>query len=175
MKLIKTLDMTTVQFQNKLVNAQSFLMACANKLTSYNYDDAQDLMQDTIYRALLNEDKFDEGTNLKKWLRTMMKNLFLNNITKADNARIVVDSDTLYVLDEQYEGGFGPTDSCCDLQEITVAVSNLPEDEREVFNMYISGYKYKEIEEALNQPMGTVKSRIHNARKTLQSQLKDFV
>lgn len=72
------------------------------------------------------------------------------------------------------DSGFDSTESAYDMKEIHKVVNALPKDYRIPFAMYVSGFKYREIADKLNLPLGTVKSRIFFTRQKLQIQLKDF-
>ena len=70
--------MTSIEFNYKLTSLHKHLEYFAKKLTN-NEDDAQDLLQETFLKALIFKDKFVDSTNLKAWLFTIMKNIFINN------------------------------------------------------------------------------------------------
>jgi len=72
------------------------------------------------------------------------------------------------------DSGFDSPDSSYQIQEISKAIEQLNDDLRVPFSMFVSGYKYHEIAEKLNLPLGTIKSRIFFARQELQKVLKDF-
>ena len=65
-------------FNNKVSEARGVLKPFAIKLTR-DITDAEDLVQETVYKAIVNYEKFQTGTNLKAWLYTIMKNIFINN------------------------------------------------------------------------------------------------
>ena len=73
--------MSTAEFGNILDQQNQFLKQLALKLTKH-LDDAEDLIQDTYFKALKNQDKYEQGTNLKGWLYTIMRNTFINNYRK---------------------------------------------------------------------------------------------
>ena len=73
--------MTTTDFNNAIANQSDFLKPYAHSLTQ-DMEDAKDLFQETMVRALLNRDKYRVGTNLKAWLYTIMRNIFINNYRK---------------------------------------------------------------------------------------------
>ena len=77
-------------------------------------------------------------------------------------------------MDVVNESGFDSPDGSFQIQEITKAIESLNNDLKIPFSMYLSGYKYNEIAEKLNLPLGTVKSRIFFARQDLQKKLKDY-
>ena len=166
--------MNGIQFQQKLLSLQENMMNFALMLTA-NRDDAQDLLQDTTLKALDNQDKFVDNVNFKGWVLTVMRNIFINNYHKIVRVQTVVDSSAdLYNLDVVNDSGFDSPDKAYQIKEITKAINGLNDDLKVPFSMFLSGYKYNEIAEKLNVPLGTVKSRIFFARQELQKRLKDF-
>ena len=166
--------MNGIQFQQKLLSLQENMMNFALMLTA-NRDDAQDLIQDTTLKVLDNQDKFVDNVNFKGWVLTVMRNIFINNYHKIVRVQTVVDSSAdLYNLDVVNDSGFDSPDKAYQIKEITKAINGLNDDLKVPFSMFLSGYKYNEIAEKLNVPLGTVKSRIFFARQELQKRLKDF-
>lgn len=166
--------MNGIQFQQKLLSLQENMMNFALMLTA-NRDDAQDLLQDTTLKVLDNQDKFVDNVNFKGWVLTVMRNIFINNYHKIVRVQTVVDSNAdLYNLDIVNDSGFDSPDKAYQIKEITKAINGLNDDLKVPFSMFLSGYKYNEIAEKLNVPLGTVKSRIFFARQELQKRLKDF-
>ncbi len=166
--------MNTLQFQKKLMGIQENMMNFALMLTA-NRDDAEDLMQDTTLKVLDNREKFVDNVNFKGWVLTVMRNIFINNYHKIVRTQTLVDQGVdLYNLDVVNESGFDSPDGSFQIQEITKAIESLNNDLKIPFSMYLSGYKYNEIAEKLNLPLGTVKSRIFFARQDLQKKLKDY-
>ena len=166
--------MNGIQFQQKLLSLQENMMNFALMLTA-NRDDAQDLLQDTTLKVLDNQDKFVDNVNFKGWVLTVMRNIFINNYHKIVRVQTVVDSSAdLYNLDVVNDSGFDSPDKAYQIKEITKAINGLNDDLKVPFSMFLSGYKYNEIAEKLNVPLGTVQSRIFFARQELQKRLKDF-
>ena len=166
--------MNALQFQKKLLSLQENMMNFALTLTA-NRNDAQDLMQDTTLKVLDNQEKFVDNVNFKGWVLTIMRNIFINNYHKIVRTQTVVDQDIdLYNLDIMNDSGFDNPDGAYQIQEITSAIESLNEELNVPFSMFVSGYKYNEIAEALDVPLGTVKSRIFFARQELKKKLKDF-
>lgn len=165
--------MGTAKFQSDLMSIQINLLNFAYMLTS-NRDDAYDLLQDTILKALDNEDKFAENTNFKGWVFTIMRNIFINNYRRAGRAVTVVDTtENLYHLNISQNSGLETPEGSYAAAEITQAINEFPDEYRIPFNMHVQGYKYNEIAEHMQLPLGTVKSRIFFARKKLQSRFAD--
>lgn len=161
-------------FETKLLSLQGNLLNFAYMLTS-NRDDAYDLLQDTTIKALDNEDKYVENTNFKGWVFTIMRNIFINNYRKVVRSATVVDTtEDLYHLNLPQDSGFETPEGSVAANEITGAINSLSDDYRIPFSMYVAGYKYNEISEKMNLPLGTIKSRIFFARKQLQDTLKDY-
>ncbi len=166
--------MNTLQFQKKLLGMQENMMNFALMLTA-NKDDAKDLLQDTTLKVLDNQEKFVDNVNFKGWVLTVMRNIFINNYHKLVRTQTIVDQSVdLYNLDIVNESGFNSPDGSYQIQEITKSINDLNDDLRIPFSMFLSGYKYNEIAEKLNVPLGTVKSRIFFARQELQKSLKSF-
>jgi len=163
--------MTAIEFNHKLIGLQKNLNYFAYTLTS-NYDDAQDLVQETYLKALSNRDKFTADTNLKAWTYTIMKNTFINKYRQTVRHNTMVDTtDDLYYLNLTKESNIGMPDSDISIKDIHRAISNIDEDQRMPFEMYTQGYKYHEIADHLNLSIGTVKSRIFFTRKKLMQAL----
>jgi len=166
--------MNALQFQKKLLGMQENMMNFALMLTA-NRDDAQDLMQDTTLKVLDNQEKFVDNVNFKGWVLTVMRNIFINNYHKVVRTQTVIDQNTdVYNLEVLNDSGFDSPDGSYQIQEITGAIENLNSELKIPFSLYLSGYKYNEIAERLELPLGTVKSRIYFARQELQQVLKDF-
>lgn len=161
-------------FQERLMSLQSNMMSFAMMLTA-NKEDALDLMQDTTLKALDNQDKFIDNVNFKGWVLTIMRHTFINNYHKVLRTQTVVDHEIdLYNLNLSLESGFDSPDGAYAMNEINSAINKLNDDLKIPFSLFLTGYKYNEIAEQLDLPLGTIKSRIFFARKTLQSKLKDF-
>ena len=161
-------------FESKLLSLQGNLLNFAYMLTS-NRDDAYDLLQDTTLKALDNEDKYVDNTNFKGWVFTIMRNIFINNYRKVVRSATVVDTtEDLYHLNICQESGLDTPEGSFAENEISSAIQNLADEYRVPFSMYVAGYKYNEISEKMNLPLGTVKSRIFFARKQLQTTLADY-
>ena len=166
--------MASAKFQNNLMSLQSNLLNFAYMLTS-NRDDAYDLLQDTTLKALDNEDKYADNTNFKGWVFTIMRNIFINNYRRAGRAATVVDTtENLYHLNLSQDSGLETPEGSFGAGEITDAINEFSEEYRIPFSMHVAGYKYNEIAEQMNLPLGTVKSRIFFARKKLQERFADY-
>ncbi|MDE6206443.1 MAG: RNA polymerase sigma factor [Muribaculaceae bacterium] len=166
--------MRTETFKAKIISLQSNLLSFAYTLTS-NRDDAYDLLQDTTLKALDSEDKYEETDNFKGWIFTIMRNLFINHYRKAMRSIVVTDqSDDLYQLNFSQESGLETPEGSVNVHDIRDTLNSIDPTLRDPFALYVSGYHYNEIAERLALPLGTVKSRIHQARKLLQTRLSDL-
>ena len=166
--------MKSEKFQSNLMQLQGNLLNFAYMLTS-NRDDAYDLLQDTTLKALDNEEKYAEGTNFKGWVFTIMRNIFINNYRKVVRSATIIDqTEDLYHLNLPQESGLDTPEGSYAAGEITDAINSFSDDYRIPFSMHVAGYKYNEIAEHMNLPLGTVKSRIFFARQRLQKMLKDY-
>lgn len=156
-------------FVNEINDNMDFLEMCALKYAR-NTTDAADLLQDAIERMLKSEDKFKIGSNFKAWSGLVMRNLHINNWRRNKNRhlvntdfsesphafRLTCDNDSVTKLNAEY------------LQD---EINNLKDMYRIPFLMYYQGYRYEEISQELNLPLGTLKTRIFYARKQLRKQL----
>ena len=167
--------MTAIEFTNQVQKLSYSLKPAAMNLTR-DLDDAKDLIQETLLKALTNKEKFKAGTNLKAWLYTIMRNSFINNYNKITKRSSTLDNtDFLKYLnaDEGYITQNGATSKFA-LKDINNAIEYLDEEYRTPFMMYFTGYKYLEIADKLEIPIGTVKNRIHLARKELKDMLSVY-
>ncbi|MCH2023983.1 MAG: RNA polymerase sigma factor [Saprospiraceae bacterium] len=163
--------MLSVNFSIELNKLNNVLHNFAFKLTR-NQEDSKDLYQETAYRALVNKDKFHKGTNLKAWLFTIMRNIFINNYRKKIKNNTILDStDNQYYLNL---GTFALNDATSSIMmdELNNLVDKLDEGLRIPFLLHYNGFKYQEIADDLSLPLGTIKSRIFFARKVLKDEIK---
>jgi RNA polymerase sigma factor (sigma-70 family) len=166
--------MSSIEFNQLLVNNAEFLKPFAITLTR-DSEAAQDLYQETLYRALANKDKYNVGTNIKAWLYTIMRNIFINNYRRKAKQNTVFDSTpNEFLLNQGQAVTSNTAESVLKLKDIQKAIHHLPEIFRNPFLLYFDGYKYHEIAAMLNEPLGTIKSRIHFARKLLKAQIQRF-
>lgn len=166
--------MTAIEFNHKVLSLKDNLRYFAYSLTS-NYDDANDLIQDTFLKALTNKEKFDPSTNLKAWMYTIMKNTFINKYRKDVKMNTIIDTtDDLYYLNISKKTEDVSPESEMNHSELEKVVNDLEDEHRIPFMMHFNGFKYKEIADKLNLSIGTVKSRIFFSRKKLMERLGDF-
>jgi RNA polymerase sigma-70 factor (ECF subfamily) len=159
------------------------MLPYSDQLHSYGYyltgdkEQAADLLQETYLRAFRFFDRFEEGTNAKAWLYTIMKNTFINTYRHAKRTPTTVEFN-----DELFTGptgnAFGDMDSSLEHalgDDVVRALASLPEKFKSIIILRdIEDMPYEEIAEVLNIPIGTVRSRLHRARSVLFSRLKSY-
>ncbi len=161
-------NMSDLDFNKNLEQCTSTLKSFALNLTK-NDEEAEDLLQDTAYKAIVNKDKFRQGTNFKAWLFTIMKNTFINNYRRKVRRNTVMDNtDNNYFINSSKSIVNNDADSKILLEELNNLIDKLDENLKEPFRMHFYGYKYQEIADKSNIPLGTVKSRIFIARNELK-------
>lgn len=145
-------------------------------------DDANDLVQDTFLKAFRFFDKFEKGTNCKAWLFRIMKNTFINAYRKKTKEPIKVDYEE---VENFYENVKPSSTDSAHLEkeiydnllddEISSAIASLPDDFKTVIILSdIEGFTYDEIADFVDCPVGTVRSRLHRARKMLFAKLYKY-
>lgn len=165
---------TSKSFEDKLMDLQNNMMNFALTLTT-NREEAKDLLQETTLRALDNKEKYYENINFKGWVFTIMHNIFVNNYRRIVRTQTIIDqTDNLYHLNLSQDSGFDTPEGAYTLNEINKAINSFTNEYKVPFSMHVAGYKYEEIAQNLDLPIGTVKSRIFFARKRLQEMLKDY-
>jgi RNA polymerase sigma-70 factor (ECF subfamily) len=124
-----------------------------------------------MMRALLNHDKFRDNTNFKAWVYTIMKNTFINGHRRDKRTDRVMDH--VERVRERVSRVETPatSEATIRMSEIQGAMGQLDDIFRTPFQLHTDGYKYNEIAERLDIPVGTVKSRIHQARHRLMDLL----
>lgn len=155
-------------FYSEVQPFESLLKSVAFNLTRSTVE-AEDLLQETYYKACRSINKFNDGTNFKAWLITIMKNTFINDYRKLKRER-----DTIYkpgdISDKLLGSGLFETEhgeAILINETLRMAIASLKPEMRVTFLKYFEGYKYHEIAEIYDLPLGTVKSRIFLARKEL--------
>jgi RNA polymerase sigma factor (sigma-70 family) len=162
------------EFNSLLLDNAEFLKPFAINLTRDN-EAANDLYQETLYKALANQEKYNTGTNIKAWLFTIMRNIFINNYRRKAKQKTIFDSTPNdYLLNLKQATVPNSAENNIRVKEIQTAIQQLPEIFRTPFLLYFDGYKYNEIADVLHEPLGTIKSRIHFARKLLKEQISRF-
>ncbi len=174
---------TSWDFDSQVMPYLDSLYNTAYRMTRSS-EDAEDLVQETYFKAYKYYDKFEEGTNLKAWLFKILKNTFINNYRKrkleprsVDFAeiedsfeRIVRRDNTDQPADPEAEYFHGVLDD-----DVKKALDSLPYDYRMVVVLAdLEDFSYKEIAEILDCPVGTVMSRLYRGRKLLEKALLKY-
>lgn len=162
--------MSSNEFNHLLVSNSEYLKPYALVLTR-DTESAKDLLQETIYRALANREKYNVGTNIKAWLYTILRNIFINDYRKKVRQQSVVVKK--FEWHDHYFGSC-PNKESTSVKEIMVSIHSLPAIFSQPFHLYFEGYKYEEIATVLDEPLGTIKSRIHLARKILKERISRY-
>jgi RNA polymerase sigma factor (sigma-70 family) len=165
--------MSTIEFYTLLMKEQRLLNSVAMKLTM-DQDDAKDLIQDTILKAIKYKDSFIRTTNLKAWLCVIMKNTFINAYRRAVRKNRLIGKSFDFAKDSLQTNIYSnTTDTHINYKELLRVIDLLKDEFKLPFMLFVDGYKYKEISDELDLPLGTVKSRIFIARKELIEKLKN--
>lgn len=160
--------MSAAEFNGMIDDLSQVLYSFAYNLTK-SADASKDLYQETAYRAITNRDKFKPGTNFKAWMFTIMKNIFINNYRKKKKANTIIDTtENLYYINSGSVTINNNAESSIMSEELMAMIDELDDSTRIPFMMHYEGYKYQEIADELELPLGTVKSRIFFARKALK-------
>ena len=164
--------MSTLEFQQQLLGIRQQLYYFALSLTK-DRDNALDLLQESMMRALTYRDKFRDNTNFKAWVYTIMKNTFINDHRRTKRTKAVMDSVDRERDEVRRVQLPSSPDASVKMAEIQSSLDRLDKAFREPFTMHHEGYKYHEIADQLGIPIGTVKSRIFQARHRLMEMLTD--
>ncbi|MCX5517948.1 sigma-70 family RNA polymerase sigma factor [Kaistia defluvii] len=149
--------------KNELVDALPMLRAFARSISG-NRDRADDLVQETVMRALANKDKFQVGTNLHAWLVTILRNQYYSEGRKR--RREVEDAEGTHAA---RLSDIGAQHGHLELDDFLRAMQLLPDEQREALVLIgASGFSYEEAAEICDVKVGTVKSRVSRARARLE-------
>jgi len=165
--------MSTIEFNEALIGMESNLRSFAMSFTR-NREDAKDLTQETMMKAITYRSYYTPQTNFKAWVFTIMRNIFINQYRRNVKSGTVFDnSKDLYLLTNSIGAEETPLERIS-VKDINSKIDTLTEEYKEPFEMHFKGFKYKEIADKLGIPIGTVKSRIFIARKKLMDLLPDY-
>jgi RNA polymerase sigma factor (sigma-70 family) len=166
--------MTVIEFNTRIVQEKNSLKNFALSLTR-NADDSLDLLQDTYLKAMKYRSKFEESTNLRAWLFTIMKNTFINSYRRnAKIKQLISKGDDLALNRAFKQNSYDNCESRINAKEIIREVERLSDEYKVPFTRYYTGYKYEEIAKEMSLPLGTIKSRIFIARKMLMNSITEL-
>ena len=152
--------------RNAVLGAVPSLRAFAISLCG-NVDRADDLVQETLLRALANIDSFQPGSNLPAWLFTILRNLFRSDYRKR--RREVEDAEGNYAKTLKTQPSQG---AHLEFEEFRTALDKLPQDQREALILVgASGFSYEDAATICGCAVGTIKSRVNRARSKLAALL----
>ena len=173
------------EFETLLAPILDKAYGVAYRLTRHA-DDAQDLVQETAIQAFVAFNSYAPGTNFKAWFLRILVNRFLNRQRSADRRPRTVpidDAEDLYLYQHAKQNGLvaaggdpaAAVMSKFDAETVASALAELPEEFRIVATLYlVDDLSYEEIAAIVNCPIGTVRSRLHRARKALQKALWEY-
>lgn len=171
-----------IHFEHDALSHLSSLLAVAARLTR-NAAESEDLVQDTLVKAMRAKGQFEPGTNLKAWLLRILTNTFINRYRRGSLERSIVDgaeADPLWdgwMSTSSMEAMRDPESTALRPMleaEIRAALAELPEDFRlAVVLADVEELSYREISDILGCPIGTVMSRLHRGRRILKMKLID--
>jgi RNA polymerase sigma factor (sigma-70 family) len=157
-------------FTEGVLKHADVLASYARKLTQDKHN-AQDLCQETLFKALANRDSFDRGSDVRPWLFTIMRNLFFNNYRRKTLEKKIFSHEPVEMLNHE-----DPVTCACathraELKAIQSVIHEMPDILRIPIHLYSEGYKYQEIACITETAIGTTKSRIFMARQLLRKKV----
>lgn len=148
--------------RNRLIEAMPNLRAFAISLCG-NADRADDLVQETLVKAWNKLETFEQGTNLKAWLFTILRNTYFSQYRKGRRELADPDGEYSSRLSVQPQ-----QQAHIDLQDVSAALNELPDDQREALILVAAeGFSYEQAAEISDCAVGTIKSRVSRARTRL--------
>ncbi|SOX54351.1 RNA polymerase subunit sigma [Mycobacterium ahvazicum] len=177
------LDNLATRFERDVIPLRDQLFRAARRYTQ-SHADAEDLVQETMIKAYVGFGSFREGTNLRAWLFTIMNHTRINHYRTAkrrptewlagDISDFLLPAGPAQSMAGRLSTETVVLDSIGD-PEVRQALQQLPESQQlAVYYADVEGFRYKEIGEILNIPLGSVMSRIHRGRKNMRKLLTDF-
>lgn len=174
-------DLTPAEFESMTTEISRPLFATALRLTR-NHDDAEDLVQEALYRGFRSLHTFRRGSRFRAWMFRILHNVFINRIRRARMAPAATDPADLDPSDHEHPvpdlRGLGELPDLADRhfdERVKAAVDALPETFRVPMVLFsLGGLSYQEIADTLEIPIGTVMSRLHRARRQLRRELGEY-
>jgi RNA polymerase sigma-70 factor (ECF subfamily) len=159
-----------MDFESNLIRVQRQLLAHAKFLTK-NHHDAEDLLQESILKAYRAYDTFEKGTNFRAWMYRIITNTFISDYRKKKKRpdEVSLEEYNAPLVDSSEDTAISQITT----EELTELMEHLPLIFRRPLIMAYEGYKYKDIADMMNIPIGTVMSRIHRGRQYMQEMVDD--
>lgn len=155
-------------FAGDLIGMQKQLYYYALRLTD-DQEYANDLVQETSYKALKYKKRLQNTEHIKAWLYTILKNTYINYLRSSQSKHLDFDSEEVDQFSNTNKvNGLPQPDTLLQRKELLEQVKQLPFSYKKPINMMLSGYSYKEIADQMQIPIGTVKSRIHLGKKKIR-------
>lgn len=181
LKLSESEIQKNIEFENIAIPHKEALYNFALKMTN-DIDEADDLLQETFLKAFKYFDKFERGTNCKAWLYSIMRNTYINEYRRIKKSPEKVDYDDIEnfyenIKESEVEFGHIVEDAFSNTlnDEVSEALADLPKDFQTIILLSdVEGFTYEEIADFLSCPIGTVRSRLHRARKMLYAKLYNY-
>ena len=174
---------TRKAFEAEALPHMGALYGTALKMTR-SPSDAQDLVQDTYFKALRAKEQFEPGSNCKAWLFRILTNTFINKYRRRVKEREILhgaDKQTTvwnFYRPDGRRAIIDPENALVDRfmsDEVQLALEALPVDYRTVITLSdVEGFSYKEVAAMVDIPVGTVMSRLHRGRRILQQKLFEY-
>jgi RNA polymerase sigma-70 factor (ECF subfamily) len=160
----------TASEHQQIVELLPRLRAFARSLAP-SWDQADDLVQQTVEKGLTNLSGFTPGTRLDSWLFRIMRNTWIDNHRAARPVVAIEEAEASQPL--VGEDGRQVTEARLELARVRAAMQKLPEEYRSVLMLVcVEGMRYREVAEVLDLPVGTVMSRLSRARSALAQELE---
>lgn len=162
-------------FDREVLRHRAELVGAGMRLTGSRAE-AEDLVQEAVMRAWVFWHRFEPGTNGRAWMHRILLNTFINGYRRRRREREIL---ALVQREELREAGWDartaltPGESLSD--EVSAALSNLPEDFRRVLVLVdLQDKSYRDAADAIGCPIGTIMSRLHRARRAMKRQLVEY-
>lgn len=164
--------MTVKEFGTALMEHERTLLSYSSRF-SLGYEDRKDLVQETMMKALKNKEQFRHDTNLRGWLCTIMSNTYINQYHRQVKLANYKSSKAELIKAATFnQNAYESPEMVTRMNELEGLIDRLSDDLKTVLRMYLKGFKYREIADELNFPIGTVKHKIFKAREVLSNWLK---
>ncbi|MCI5081118.1 MAG: sigma-70 family RNA polymerase sigma factor [Saprospiraceae bacterium] len=164
--------MNALELKTEMGKLEKGLREFAFKLTK-NQSDASDLYQEMAYRALKSIHQFRADSNLRAWLMTIMRNVFINIYRRKKRRPTLQDgSSNNFLIDSISHTEANQGELKLDYEELVATVECLDDMLKVPFWLAFKGYKYREIADELDVPIGTIKSRVFMARRQIQENIR---
>jgi RNA polymerase sigma factor (sigma-70 family) len=161
-------------FQQFINQNEAYLRRLAIHLTG-NRLDAEDLYQETMFKIVANECKFDISTNFKFWSQTIMRNTMINNFRrKARHRTSSVDTTESFFINTVAGSTFNDGASTMTMEFLNAVIGGLEDKYRIPFQLYIDGMKYDEMTEYLQIPVEKLRTCVFSAKRLLQEKLRNY-